>query len=119
MRPVLFRFIALALSCLFGVFAEAATFTTRDAGLKLGVPTWTNAQVQFTLNCESSVTYVIERSPDLQTWTPVLTNSEPSIARVILADAPGGVEFYRARRGPLPAFAAALAASGAINLYGN
>ena len=109
----------MALAALVGLFAAPLAFSSQDAGLKLGAPTLTNNQVQFTLNCESGVTYVIEHSSDLQNWTPALTNSDSSIARLITADAPDGVAFYRARRGRRPVFAAALAASGTINLAGN
>src|SRR2546427_10762725 len=107
MRNGRYKWIHLGWLCLLGIFAEVAAFSTQDAGLKLGVPVWTNGQVQFTLTGESGVSYVIEQSADLRTWAPLLTNSESSIARVITTDAPDGVGFYRARRGKLPALGAA------------
>jgi len=36
--------------------------------LTLGLPVWTNNQVQFVLTGESGVAYVIESSADLQNW---------------------------------------------------
>lgn len=109
----------MALAALVGLFAAPLAFSSQDAGLKLGTPTLTNNQIQFTLSCESGVAYVIEHSVDLQDWAPVLTNSDSSIARLITADAPSDVDFYRARRSQLPLFGAAMAAVSAINLQGN
>src|SRR5260370_34613771 len=104
--------LLLLLSCLRVV-------SLQDAGVKLGLAARTNNQAQVTLSCESGVSYVIESSPDLQAWTPVVTNSDASIARVFAIDAPGGSTFYRARRGYLPLFASALATSQGIDFKGN
>ncbi len=109
----------MLLACLLGAFAEATAFSDQDAGVKLSAPAWTNNQLQFTLNCESGVRYVIEQSADLQNWTPLLTNSDTGIARLITADAPSNPGFYRAVRGPLPMFAAAIAAVSTIDLKGD
>lgn len=87
--------------------------------MNLGSPIWTNGQIQFTLTGESGVSYRIESSPDLQSWTAVVTNSDPGITRTIALDAPDDQSFYRASRGPLPLFDAALVAHQSISLNGN
>ena len=110
------RNIALALASLLGALPGALSAT--DAGLRLSAPTWMGNRIRFTLNCESGVTYVIERSPDLQSWTPVLTNNGPSIRVLMAATAPGGMGFYRARRGP-PAFIAALVVEEGFDASGS
>jgi len=109
----------MLLACLLGAFAEATAFSAQDADVKLSMPAWTNGQLQFTLTCESGVTYVIEHSANLQTWSPLLSNNESSITRLITADAPSDAGFYRAARGPLPVFAVAITAIGNIDLKGN
>src|SRR5260370_35055271 len=101
---------------LFTVFEVLAV---QDSGLHLGVPIWSNALVQFTLTGEAGVRYVIESSPDLQSWSPVLTNSDPAITRMIAIGAPARQSFYRASRGPLPLFAFAVAAKRGIDFKGN
>jgi hypothetical protein len=105
--------IGLLLACLLAALAETPALSTQ-----LGTPVWTNGQVQFTLNGVSGVSYVIEHSPDLQTWTPLLTNSGFSATRVITADAPDAAGFYRAFKVPIPLFTAALGATGNIDLNG-
>jgi hypothetical protein len=102
---------------MLGIFTEVLAF--QDAGLQLGTPTFTNGQVQFTLTGESDVRYVIEHSADFVTWAPLITNSESSITRMITTDAPSDAGFFRASRGRLPLFAAALVAVGTIDLRGN
>ena len=89
--------------------------TLSDPLTSLSEPVWTNGQVQFILNGESNVNYVIESSPDLVNWTPVATNlAAPSIT----VAAPDNAGFYRASRTPLPLFAYAVAARGNINING-
>jgi hypothetical protein len=99
--------------------AAAASAGLQDSGVRLSVPLWASNQVQLALSCESGVSYVIETSLDLQTWTPVLTNSDYNIARTFWLDAPANMDFYRARRGPLPLFASAMAAVETIDFNGN
>jgi len=101
------------------LFTLVEVFAVQDLGLHLGVPIWSNGQVQLTLTGEAGVSYVVESSPDLQSWTPVLTNSDPAITRVIAVGAPDRQSFYRASRGPLPLFAFAVAAKGGIDFKGN
>jgi hypothetical protein len=82
---------------------------------------WTNGQFQFTLNYWSGATVVIESSPDLVTWTPMLTNSDSDQHFPITVAAPGNMAFYRtvANPVPLPWFPYALGTVGYINLNGN
>ena len=101
------------------LFALFEALAAQDPGLRLGAPFWSNGQVRLTLTGEAGVRYVIESSPDLQSWTPVLTNSDPAITRMIAIGAPARQSFYRASRGPLPLFAFALAARRGIDLKGN
>jgi len=109
----------MGLGGLILLFTLVEVLAVQDAGVHLGVPIWSNGQVQLTLTGEAGVSYVVESSPDLQSWTPVLTNSDPAITRVIAVGAPDRQSFYRASRGPLPLFAFAVAAKGGIDFKGN
>src|SRR5882672_733431 len=91
----------------------------QDPCLVLSSPVVTNNQFQFSLTGESGVSYVIESSPDLVNWASVATNSDSSISRLIGVDAPNSARFYRASRGPLPLFIAAVAARQRLDLVGN
>jgi hypothetical protein len=86
----------------------------------LAGPVWTNGEFQLTLNGAEGVPYVIESSPDLVNWTPVVTNSDFSDVRLISLAAPDDANFYRSMRasGPVPA-AVAVAAAGNITLGGS
>jgi len=94
-------------------------WTVQDACVTLREPTRASGQFQFTLTGEVNVSHVIEKSTDLQTWIPIVTNVAASITRLISVDGSEDQSFYRAVRGPLPLFAAALAASQTIDLKGN
>jgi len=107
----------LAPALLLGMLASQSV--SAEAGFRLSAPVWTNAQVQFTLIGVSAFTCIIEHSSDLQTWTPVLTNTDAADTRLLAADAPNDVGFFRARLGPFPLFSAAIAALGNIDLKGN
>ncbi len=91
----------------------------QDPCLILGSPVLTNNQFQVSLIGESGVSYVIESSPDLVNWASVATNSDSSISRLIDVAAPASAVFYRANRGPLPLFIAALTARKRLDLVGN
>lgn len=62
---------------------------------------WTRARVgnQFQFTLMGTPTpgnrYVIEFSTNLLTWVPLFTNYEASLIRIISADAPGDMGFYR------------------------
>ena len=116
-RPWPISEFAFAASLLLG--ASFQVLSAQDPSVSLGPPLWTNDQVQLTLHGESGVTYVIESSADLRNWTPLATNGDSGTARLISVEAPSDARFYRAVRGPLPLFSAALAAVGNINLKGN
>src|SRR5216683_2114437 len=96
-----------------------AAFGAQDPFLILSQPVWTNNQLQFSLTGESGVTYVIEGSSNLQTWTPVATNNDPGIARVVVLGPTGDAGYFRAARGPLPLFGGAMITKLNIDLKGN
>src|SRR5437879_12535703 len=106
-RPSPISKFAFAASLLLGVPFQV--LSAQYPSVALGAPVWTNDQVQLTLHGESGVTYVIESSGDLRTWAPLATNSDSGTARLITVEATSGARFYRAVRGPLPLFSAALA----------
>jgi hypothetical protein len=90
-----------------------------DPCVSLLAPVSTNGQIQLTLNCESRVTYILQSSADLQHWNSIVTNSDPSVARVFDLAAPDTASFYRVKRDPLPLFAYAIAARTNIDMNGN
>lgn len=90
-----------------------------DPCVRLSAPVSTNGQIQLTLNCESSITYILQSSGDLEHRNSILTNSEPSIVRIFNLPAAGTVSFYRVKRDPLPLFAYAVAARTNIDTNGN
>src|SRR5438270_9645339 len=57
--------------------------TLADPQMTLSAPACTNGQIQFSLTCESGVSYVIESSPDMVNWTPVATNNDVGQVRAI------------------------------------
>jgi hypothetical protein len=113
----LFRVLALALLLIGQVTSFADPMV--DPRLILWAPVLTNNQIQLTLNCESSITYILQSSCDLQHWNSILTNSDPSIVRIFDLAAPSSVSFYRVRRDPLPLFAYAVAARTNVITNGN
>jgi hypothetical protein len=66
----------------------------------LSAPSLATNQFQFSLLGGSNFTYVILGSPDLQTWTPVATNSSGGATRQISVPATGAQSFYRAQAIP-------------------
>ena len=64
---------------------------------ELSNPAWSGGQFQFTLTGETNVNYVIQASTNLQSWTPLATNSSPNASRNITINAPNSRSFYRAR----------------------
>ena len=118
MTPNLTRQKQLAVGLIVWAFASAA-FASADPFLTLNSTVQTNGQLQFNLNGEDSVTYVIEGSSDLQNWTPVLTNSDQPATRTITVDGSQNFGFYRASRGPLPLFAGAITARSNLVLEGS
>jgi hypothetical protein len=67
---------------------------------ELSNPHWSDGQFQFTLTGETNANYVIQASTDLQSWTPLATNSSPNASRTIAINAPNSRSFYRAVLGP-------------------
>jgi hypothetical protein len=66
----------------------------------LSAASFVTNQFQFSLLGGSNFTYVILGSTDLQTWTPVATNSSGGATRQITVSAPGAKSFYRAQALP-------------------
>ena len=62
----------------------------------LSAPSYGSGQFSFTLNGQANVSYIIQTSPNLQTWMPVVTNTSPDAIRPITVSAPGNLNFYRA-----------------------
>jgi hypothetical protein len=80
---------------------------------------WSENQFQLTLRGQTNVSYIIESSNDLLTWTPAITNSDPHATRTVVVSAPQGATFWRVSRGSGPLFSHAIAARGAITLGGS
>jgi len=119
--PTIGRFSGTLAALTFLLHGPAQGFADSivDPCLTLSAPVYTNGQIQLTLNCEVDVTYVIESSADLQHWNSILTNSDPSVARIFNVADPSTASFYRARRDPLPLFAFAIATRTNIDMNGN
>ncbi|MGD1083589.1 MAG: hypothetical protein ABSA47_02420 [Verrucomicrobiota bacterium] len=62
----------------------------------LCAPQVCSGQFGFTLQGQSNVTYVIQSSPDLITWTNAATNYDPGADRAIQLPVPAGPAFYQA-----------------------
>ncbi len=107
------------LACLVLSSASLCGYSWQDPCLVLGVLAWNTNQVLLTFTGESGVAYVIESSPDLQSWVPVATNRDAAITRTVLFSAPADASFYRVARGPLPLFEGAVVARTNIDVSGN
>ena len=107
---------AMSLGLLSPSFLPASTL---DTNLTLTSPILTNGQVQLSVLGEPGVTCVIQSSPDLSSWTPILTNSDFSPTRVVTVDAPNDSSYYRAVIPSFPHFGYAVAAVTTVNLNGN
>jgi hypothetical protein len=66
---------------------------------RLTSPQWSDPRIQFTLNGQPNVSYLIDASVDLSTWTTLATNYSTSAQRTLQLttspDNPG--TFFRAR----------------------
>jgi hypothetical protein len=67
---------------------------------QLSLPQIGMGQLNFTLAGQSNVTYVIQQSPDLATWTPAATNYSPNPIRPVSIPLAGTQDFYRAVASP-------------------
>ena len=105
------------LACLVLSSASICGYSWQDPCLVLGVLAWNTNQVLLRLTGESGVAYVIESSPDLQSWAPVATNRDAAITRTVLFSAPADASFYRVARGPLPLFPGAVVARTNIDFF--
>ncbi len=80
----------------YGMFRAMVAAATPTQPI-LTMPTITSTQIQFVMIGESSRTYVIESSTNLQTWAPVFTNSPGNATNTILLNKSGPYGFFRAR----------------------
>ena len=80
---------------------------------------WSGNQFQFTLRGQTNVSYIIQSSSDLRTWTPVVTNSDPRATRTVVLPAAQSAAFWRIQRVPGPLFEYAIAARGSVSLGGS
>jgi hypothetical protein len=110
------RLSACATAFLAGVCACVALTGSPPA---LTNASWSGEGFQFTLHGQTNVSYIVESSSDLRTWTPALTNSDSHATRVIVAPAVAGHTFWRVQRPPSPAFAYAIAARSNVTLGGS
>jgi len=116
-KPLMEGFLCAACALVLLLASQLASYALPN---DLSGAVWTNGQFQFTLNYWSGATVVIESSPDLVMWTPVLTNSDSAQHFPINVAAPDNMLFYRtlANPVPLPWFPYALGAVGNINMEG-
>jgi len=80
--------------------------------------TYSAGQFHFQISGESNAAYIVESSTNLQSWRPVVTNTDSGETRAILVSALNDRSYYRAFVAT-PVFAFALAAKDYINLDGN
>jgi uncharacterized repeat protein (TIGR01451 family) len=81
--------------------AQAGTLANVPAPAQFSDVIVTNGQLHATLSGEPGLTYVVQASTNLTTWTPVATNTLPGsgLFKFVDADAPNfGHRFYRAVR---------------------
>jgi hypothetical protein len=109
-----------AISALFLLLATQCAFPRLD----LSGPFFTNGQFQFTLNHGAGGHVIVESSPDMVNWTPVVTNYTGSNAFFpITVSATNNTSFFRTKayviQLPLPPFSYVLAAGTNINMNGN
>jgi hypothetical protein len=91
----------------------------KDEFLVLSAPMFVGNQVHFTITGEADAVYVIESSEDSIFWTPVVTNYDRTITRLVSLDRSPNAAYYRGWRRRLPVFSAALASRTSINFMAN
>ena len=77
--------LGLALVLMLVLAASRNGASGQDPCLSLGLPGFTNNQLQFALQGQANVSYIVESSMDLQTWAPVITNSSSSATQTTSA----------------------------------
>jgi hypothetical protein len=102
---------------LLGSVLNAGAF--KDEFLVLTEPKFIGNQVHFTITGEADAVYVIETSEDSILWTPVVTNYDRTITRLVSLDRSPHASYYRGWRRRLPVFSAALASRTSIDFMGN
>ncbi len=109
----------LAVGCACLLFPLSTALAAQDPCLSLALACATNGQVQLALHGTSGVTYVLETSPDLQNWTPVVTNSDASNTRLLTFDVIDSGGFFRASSSQLSPTTGAIVAINNVNFSGN
>jgi hypothetical protein len=109
------RFVCVA--TLFGVLSSASALTTLQPVLTNA--TWSGNDFQFTLVGETNVSYILESSSDLHTWSSSLTNSDSQATRAVIVPAVSAQTFWRVRSVPSPSFEHAILAKGTVTLVGS
>src|SRR5437868_2091960 len=79
----------ICLSSLLWPFAISAAPLLSGANRSAG-------QFQFQISGESNTAYIVEASTNLQSWTPVLTNSDAGATHSIMVSATDDHKCYRA-----------------------
>jgi hypothetical protein len=100
-----------------GSVCTASAF--KDEFLVLSAPMFVGNRVHFTVTGEADAVYVIESSEDSILWTPVVTNYDRTITRLVSLDRSPNASYYRGWRRRLPVFSAALASRTSIDFMGN
>src|SRR5688572_30671053 len=111
------RFHVLFAAILFGT--AFSTLALTGIAPVLTNATWSANQFQFTLRGETNVSYILESSSNLRTWTRALTNSESQTTRTITVPAASAQTFWRVHRVPSPLFQPAIVARGVVALNGS
>lgn len=91
----------------------------KDEFLVLSEPRFIGNQVHFTITGEADAVYVIESSGDAIFWSPVVTNYDRTITRLVSLDRSPNANYYRGWRRRLPVFSAALASRTSIDFMAN
>src|SRR5215472_250282 len=86
---------------------------------RLEQPILTNGVFQFFLSGEADITYIIQSSPNLQNWTPLVTNSDCASVRSLAVAAPSGPAYYRAWARRPRLYGGAFSALAGVELKGS
>jgi hypothetical protein len=109
------RFVYAAI--LFAGLSSASALVT--VAPVLTNATWSGDQFQFTLLGETNVSYILESSSNLRSWSPSITNSDSQATRTIVVPGASAQAFWRVRPVPSPSFEHAILARGSVSLGGS
>jgi hypothetical protein len=83
-----------------GSFFRAIVGPYRPAEPFLSSPARNGGNFEFTIVGEPYLTYIVQSSADLSSWTSVATNQAPTATRFISIPSPADQQFFRAKVGP-------------------